>query len=380
MISGAKETQRKKFSRLKVMNSSSEEESSGEKEDEESSVQLDIPPTDDEEDEVPVKASRRSIAARLIKSEDESSDDDEDKLRKSLYLAEEDVEDDPSVEEQAYSKSTRQSILPHYEPDSEVDEDDDGSVLIAESDEEEENQKNPMGSPALSSTIRSPLKERTNNTQSISIDDSVEEIPSIEKKTVSKSYYDQVKAQKELLEHQKNTLESRRDLMKNLPDGGQKVLKKIEGLTHEIKAKQEEIDSMVVDENLSVKNEIARSFNNTNDSSISFHEVIPPQPQPKSMNDLVKMNDVKPIFFGKAGMETYNNMVQGVQSLCKDLLEQVKTRPADIEEIEPPKHLKIELMKHQKQALKFMMWRESLKPRGGILADGETFKRFKPNN
>lgn len=65
---------------------------------------------------------------------------------------------------------------------------------------------------------------------------------------VSRATYESVKSEKENLEYQKNTLEGRKDLFRYLPDGGEKVKIKIQGLVKEIKAKQDQINLMIIDE------------------------------------------------------------------------------------------------------------------------------------
>jgi transcription termination factor 2 len=89
------------------------------------------------------------------------------------------------------------------------------------------------------------------------------------------------------------------------------------------------------------------------------------------LNDVVNVNDVKPQFYGKVGMANFKQNQAMSEGSLKNFLAQVEEKPDETEEEEQPKCLKVELMKHQKQALKFMRWREKQRPRGGILADGE---------
>lgn len=96
----------------------------------------------------------------------------------------------------------------------------------------------------------------------------------------------------------------------------------------------------------------------------------------KSAEDYVKVSDILPVFLEKFGMQHFNAMTGEVDSALKHLTEQINDRPPDTDEVEQPKYLKVELMKHQLQALWFMMWRETWKPRGGILADGKKLKIF----
>lgn len=337
----------------------------------------------DDEDLVPVIPSRRSMAARLAVS-DESSDDEE-KLRKSFYEAESSAEEnEPSIEEKAFSKSTRRSIDPREStvPDSGSDDD---SVVIEETEDEAEPEEDakPMN-PIFSSTIRSPLREISDNIQPISIDDSYEEESSSvgngagndtsAKIKVSRSMYEKIKTEKETLENQKNAFEGRKNLFRSLPDGGHKMMVQIEKLVSDIKKKEEELNSMIIDDNLSVKNEITRSFNSSNNSSVSFHDITP-KPVPKPIEEVIILDDIRPTFFGKVGMENFMQMKRSVEEKLTDLLKDINDRPEDTEEVEEPNYLKVELMKHQRQALRFMIWREGCRPRGGILADGKELAR-----
>jgi DNA repair exonuclease SbcCD ATPase subunit len=67
-------------------------------------------------------------------------------------------------------------------------------------------------------------------------------------------------------------------------------------------------------------------------------------------------------------------MMRLVNKAFRDLMEQINNRPPDTEEEPLPENLKIKFTKLQRQALRFMMWRETLRPRGGILADGKKQK------
>jgi hypothetical protein len=176
---------------------------------------------------------------------DDESSDEEEKMRKSMYEAESDVENEPYVEEQAYSKATRRSIagfVPKKSiiPNSDQSSDSEDSMIIEESDDEEpkRSQLNPMGNPAMSSTIRTPLKELSDNVHIV--EDSFEsgESPdgstSTSKRAVSRSQYDQVLKEKEALEQKKLMLESSKKLMKSLPDGGRKIMMKMEEINEEL--------------------------------------------------------------------------------------------------------------------------------------------------
>lgn len=79
--------------------------------------------------------------------------------------------------------------------------------------------------------------------------------------------------------------------------------------------------------------------------------------------------DVQPKFTGKIGLKNFEQQKALTVEKLQDIHNSLDQRPADDVLETPPKYLKIDLMKHQLHALAFMMWRETQKPRGGILAD-----------
>lgn len=78
---------------------------------------------------------------------------------------------------------------------------------------------------------------------------------------------------------------------------------------------------------------------------------------------------MQPNTFGKQALQTLNTQ----KALTLDMLEGIhtslKTRPDENTFETDPKGLKVELMPHQKRAIAWLLWREKVKPSGGILAD-----------
>lgn len=77
---------------------------------------------------------------------------------------------------------------------------------------------------------------------------------------------------------------------------------------------------------------------------------------------------------GKKALETFNKQ----QTLTHKSLEQLHgslvSRPAENKKEPDPSGLKIQLMPHQQHALAWMKWRETQKPKGGIL--GKVFNNL----
>ncbi|XP_044739625.1 transcription termination factor 2 [Chrysoperla carnea] len=110
--------------------------------------------------------------------------------------------------------------------------------------------------------------------------------------------------------------------------------------------------------------------------------LIEPKTQPETTQDKDKVyglswqqlralsNQVQPAGMGgKQAMETYQTQKTLTMDRLKTLHQSLQAKPkSDVME-ENPKMLKIELMPHQKHALAFLLWRESQRPAGGILAD-----------
>jgi hypothetical protein len=78
---------------------------------------------------------------------------------------------------------------------------------------------------------------------------------------------------------------------------------------------------------------------------ISFHQVAS-APTPKLFKDLVRINNIKAIFTGKQGMRNFNNQKNLVEDALVIIKDNLEAQPAETEESEPPKNLKVDLMKH----------------------------------
>ncbi|XP_014260369.1 transcription termination factor 2 isoform X1 [Cimex lectularius] len=72
---------------------------------------------------------------------------------------------------------------------------------------------------------------------------------------------------------------------------------------------------------------------------------------------------------GKKALQTHRTQQTLTIDALTKLHKSLETCPEEKDSIEGPKSLKVVLLPHQKQALTWMLWRESQTPRGGILAD-----------
>lgn len=311
--------------------------------------------------------------------------------RQTFYLQHPDGDDD-AVEDQAYSKATRRSIFgaPSVKAEAvshdevRTDESDSDSDVIILS-EDEENDKENFGrhqNSQLSSTLRSPLKDSNNSISSpeisngnINVKD--EPLDASDKKPIRVPRYvydDEIRKRDSLL--QRIRMAENNTLLSTLPDKGAKLLAMAAELKKELKEKNEKIEKMIIDEEESISNRIKRSVGN--DSTYNPSDEDPSfKDEEESMQGAVaahptnflKAEDVLPKYTGKVGMKNFMEQKAMTVQALEDINEQQDERPEEDTITEPPKYLKIELMKHQLHAIAFMQWRERQKTRGGLLAD-----------
>lgn len=195
----------------------------------------------------------------------------------------------------------------------------------------------------------------------------------VEKIKVSPAQFREEKIEKEKLEQQVLSMNKGLEMAKHLPDGGQMLRVKIDYLVKQIEIKRQLLLSWEIDENKSIKKEIARSFQSEHsNSAISIDEDSVEEVKAASLAQgysNFRVDDVKPVHFGKRGMENFLNKKALTVEKLDDLKSDIDCRPAETVFAAPPKYLKVELMPHQLHAIEFMMWRETRQPRGGILAD-----------
>lgn len=361
---------------------------------------------------------RRSMGAGLI--DPDTSDEEEEVVqrRQTLYQEQPEGDIEDPVEDQAFSRATRRSIFgaPTIKEEAvsfnkaELDESDsEGDIIVSDSEDDKEN-SNTKRTSQLSSTLRSPLKDETNSlnssreesamnvspvNSSVAMHTSPEnssavgssrdassafasptESPNVSEQSgskfvkVSRAAYEEACRDRDSITN-KLKLVDNKAFLAQLPDKGAKLLDNAVQLKEELKKICAKIKNMVIDDEDSISNRIKRSMHEDSSLNIddSNHDISGAAALPTKPTNYLNAEDVQPKFVGKVGMKNFLNAkaltVETLQTMHKTL----DDRPADDALAEPPKYLKIELMKHQLHALSFMMWRESQKPRGGILAD-----------
>ncbi|XP_023179025.2 transcription termination factor 2 [Drosophila hydei] len=145
-----------------------------------------------------------------------------------------------------------------------------------------------------------------------------------------------------------------------LPDKGTQIKKRIEVLRQDIEIKNKYLNGLtVVKDNPQIKVSQPRAIN--------ARQLQGEAPNWDQLSAAV--NQIQPTHTGAKGLATFNAMKALTIDSLKDLHGSLKGCPADNVLADDPKGLKVKLMDHQRHALAWMFWRETQRPRGGILAD-----------
>lgn len=173
-----------------------------------------------------------------------------------------------------------------------------------------------------------------------------------------------LKATEDLLEKFKNTL----------PDNGANLKKSINALRAQIIEKERHKQQQSVADSI----ELIDSDDESNDKDWK-EESVGKEKVTKSWDEkrVQRQNDdwrdginkIQPKHTGEQGMETHNIQKALTLNRIAKLHKAMERCPLDHELAPQPEHLKVDLMRHQKHALKWTRWRETQKPKGGILAD-----------
>lgn len=137
-----------------------------------------------------------------------------------------------------------------------------------------------------------------------------------------------------------------------LPDKGSNLLRRVGDLERNVMAQQQLIDTFVIEESEMVaKPEIKKV------TLPSWNEIE------------AGANNIVPKYTGAQGLSTFNEQKSMALNRLQTLHKALESCPNENTLAETPYGLKVELMRHQKHGLAWMMWREQQKPKGGILAD-----------
>lgn len=145
--------------------------------------------------------------------------------------------------------------------------------------------------------------------------------------------------------------------MKSLPDGGSKLIDRLSQLEEQVRRQGDKVASMVVEPENPTAADIARDGFNSKEKGPSWEEL-----QKAS-------NAVQPRMFGKQAMATHMAERNLILDRLRDLYESMASRPAESQEAAAPRAMRSKLMPHQLHALAWLRWRETQRPRAGILAD-----------
>lgn len=161
----------------------------------------------------------------------------------------------------------------------------------------------------------------------------------------------------------KNARDVFEKLKNSLPDGGQKMIKQTEDLERKIKNKEMELASIERNgniETIEIDDDVEPLPNRKN---------VPSSSRQKEIDWRDAINTVRPTHLGEQGMQTHNREKALTLNRIGKLLKATEQCPSENDLAKHPDNLKIQLMPHQLHGLKWMCWRETQKPKGGILAD-----------
>ncbi|CAH0594530.1 unnamed protein product [Chrysodeixis includens] len=144
----------------------------------------------------------------------------------------------------------------------------------------------------------------------------------------------------------------------SLPDGGRMLITRLSSLEEQVRRQGDKVANMVVEPDNPTAADIARDgFSAKDEKGLTWDEI-----QKGS-------NAVQPRMFGKQAMATHMAERNLILDRLRDLYESLASRPAESELATAPRGVASSLMPHQLHALAWLRWRETQRPRAGILAD-----------
>ncbi|XP_012518520.1 PREDICTED: transcription termination factor 2 [Propithecus coquereli] len=154
-----------------------------------------------------------------------------------------------------------------------------------------------------------------------------------------------------------------------LPDKGQKLFEQIQVLEEALGALALSPEPGTNEES---NPEVPQQSNATKTATGPPH-LVPPQPLPGHAAQAAGSLGLKAACQVTAGGATNQGCLHAVWKVTSEAIDELhrslESRPGETAVAEDPAGLKVPLLLHQKQALAWLLWRESQKPQGGILAD-----------
>ncbi|XP_045402870.1 transcription termination factor 2 isoform X1 [Lemur catta] len=154
-----------------------------------------------------------------------------------------------------------------------------------------------------------------------------------------------------------------------LPDKGQKLLEQIRVLEEALGALALSPEPGTNEES---NTEVPQQSNSTKTAPGPPH-LVPPRPLPGHAAQPAGSLELTAASRVTAGGAANRDCLHGVWKVTSEAIDELhrslESRPGETAVAEDPAGLRIPLLLHQKQALAWLLWRESQKPQGGILAD-----------
>ncbi|XP_049547299.1 transcription termination factor 2-like [Anopheles darlingi] len=193
---------------------------------------------------------------------------------------------------------------------------------------------------------------------------------------VSQSEYDAKVRQMADLKSQLVLIENVMRNSNRLPDKGAGLVRRMAEIKQQIFELSKTIEITRPTPKKGIKQTIRQQYDQSVENSGNVSEGTGPGQGPGEAKQHISWDalkkatdDIQPRHTGKQGIATFENQKMLTLDRLQTLHKSIETCPSEDTLADPPKLLKIGLMNHQRHALAWMLWRESQKPRGGILAD-----------